>query len=99
MERTIRDWETLPCPHCQGTEFVQIVGLQRREGLGMVETAKGYACRTCNEIVTGALLVQQAEAAQLERQIQELQAQKAALTPSPVPPPAAPSATSSWRKS
>jgi len=45
------EFQLVPCPKCEGTDFLTVHKLKQKAGAGLITDTTGYACLSCQTVV------------------------------------------------
>jgi len=72
---SLKGWQDMVCPECQGKDFVAVVNLIWQPNQGSSTRPKGYRCLQCSTLVDQAKMVAHAKKLEAEEKIKELEAE------------------------
>ena len=72
---SLRGWEELACPTCEGRDFLPLFRLQWQNGLGTSTRPNGYWCVRCQAPIDHAKMINHAKKNELEAKRKELEAE------------------------
>lgn len=76
----MEEYQRLKC-ECGSDEFVEKCYLKWKKGSGLVKEPCGQKCARCNRNVLSSSMIKEVEIHELDRQIQQLQEEKANAAP------------------
>jgi RNA polymerase subunit RPABC4/transcription elongation factor Spt4 len=70
---SLQGWQTLRCPKCDSTHFLQVIEMIWQNGLGTSQRPAGHACVKCHVIVDSQRMITHAKKLEAEQKIKDLE--------------------------